>query len=87
MRPVRVDNLLDLRFYILGQLLGCTHKHAYGEMLYIWEYCTDHKIYVLDRETIFKITKIKKFPEFLIKCELGEEVEDGIRIKGTKGRI
>lgn len=86
---VRVDATAfsDERYVTLARLAGLTDPdHARGKMLRLWRQCTDRNVVVLSVETCESVLGANA-SEALIKSELGEAVEGGIRICGTSGRI
>jgi hypothetical protein len=55
-------------------------------MAKLWRQCTQQQTHVLDAEMIVAVLG-ENGPEALVKARLGEVVEGGIRIRGTRGRI
>lgn len=87
MPSVRLDNINDPRFSALGMFLGTDEFGALGRMAKIYEYCTVNQTSVISEAILIGLTRVHDFVPSLIKAELGEKVEGGIRIKGTEGRI
>lgn len=86
---VRVDAeaFMDERFVTLARLAGLADAdHARGKMLRLWRQCTDRNTSVLTVETVESVLGANA-SESLVKSDLGELVEGGIRIRGTSGRI
>lgn len=89
MSAVRIENEAfgDKRFDALAKLCQLADaEHALGKMSLIWRECTDRHSYVLP-ETFICIVLGDNGPLAIEKSGLGERVEGGIRIRGTKGRI
>ncbi len=86
---VRIEDeaFSDVRFQILAT--GCQladASHAIGKMAILWRQCTALNTYVLSESTITAVLGPRGV-ESLVESQLGERVDDGIRIRGTKGRI
>jgi hypothetical protein len=73
----------DGRYEHLGQLLGTTKFDALGRMSFLWRQCTQENSHVLPESFV----RVFVDPEKLVESRLGERVETGIRIRGTRGRI
>lgn len=86
---VRIDAsaFTDPRFKILGSLIGSDRFRAIGCMAMVWSHCTEHQARTLSAEVIDALTDVEGFSESMVRAGLGERIEDGIRICGTKGRI
>ena len=92
----------DPRFELLGrhvlsEWIGDEHASSVppelmaslglGLMARLWGVCTDRNKYVLDVEVCDLLLRTKNSVKALSLSDLGEVVSDGIRIRGTKGRI
>jgi hypothetical protein len=82
----------DARFKLLGRLLG-SDALAVGCMVLIWNHCTKawqdptrENPDVVSPKQLYGITGVEKMAEHLVACELGEEVDGGIRIRGAHER-
>ncbi|HYF56276.1 MAG TPA: hypothetical protein VEA41_18625, partial [Salinarimonas sp.] len=53
----------------------------------VWHHCTEHGTYVVPGGVLDAITDTDSFCEQLVNSGLGEETPDGIRVRGTAGRI
>jgi hypothetical protein len=73
----------DGRYEHLGQLLGTTKFDALGRMSFLWRQCTQENSHVLPESFV----RVFVDPEKLVESRLGERVDTGIRIRGTRGRI
>lgn len=86
---VRIENdaFTDARMTVLAEAARFrNHYEALGRMAHLWRTCTATQQYVLS-EAIVRAHLGKLGPDALVACGLGERVEGGIRIRGTKGRI
>lgn len=86
---VRVESeaFMDERFVTLARLAGLADAdHARGKMLRLWRQCTDKQMHTLLLEHVISVLGANG-PDALVKADLGEYVEGGIRIRGTSGRI
>jgi hypothetical protein len=89
MASVRTEEIAfsDLRFEVLAQLASLADAdHARGKMNRLWRQCTIDQAYVLSAAVVRSVLGPNGV-EAIIDSQLGEQVDDGIRIKGTKGRI
>jgi hypothetical protein len=82
---VRVEDeaFSDIRYEVLGGYLGTSKYDALGRLCWLWRQCTQQSTYVLDQQVVQVIVD----PVKLCDANLGVVVEQGIRIKGTEGRI
>jgi len=82
---VRVEGSVfsDIRYHRLGVLLGTSHFDALGRMAWLWHFCTERQAEVLDEGLVACVVP----PDHLVSAALGERVQGGIRIKGTRERI
>lgn len=89
MASVRVDNRNDPRFKVLGSLLGTNEYDALGRMVAVWDFCTEKHTYFLTETLVNILGNLENFCVAICNenVGLGEVCEQGIRIKGTKGRI
>jgi len=84
---IDADAFTDYRFDVLAQLLGLPDADcARGKMLTIWRYCTQTQRHVIPVPYAVHVLGIPG-PSALIDSKLGVKHPQGIRIKGTKGRI
>lgn len=77
----------DVRFQVLAT--GCQladSDHALGKMSRLWRQCTSQGTYVLSEATVRAVLGARAV-ESLVESGLGEVTGDGIRIRGTRGRI
>ena len=84
---IDADAFTDYRFDVLAQLLGLPDADcARGKMLTIWRYCTQTQRHVIPVAYAVHVLGIPG-PSALINSKLGVKHPQGIRVKGTKGRI
>jgi hypothetical protein len=86
---VRIEDeaFSDERYEDLAHFAGLADAdHARGKMAKLWRQCTLENRHILPRTTVVRVLGDRGV-EALIVSRLGEEVEEGIRIRGTKGRI
>lgn len=86
---VRIEDeaFSDERFDDLATMAGLVDgDHARGKMARLWRQCTLETRYVLPRATVLRVLGDRGV-EALVSARLGEEVGDGIRIRGTRGRV
>jgi hypothetical protein len=76
----------DARFTALGELAGYNEHEALGRMARLWRYCTQRNAYIAP-EAIIRACLGPKGVEALIDADLGERTPEGIRIRGTSGRV
>lgn len=86
--PIRVedDAFSDPRMELLGVLAGYNRFEALGRMAHLWRVCTNKQMYYVTEATIVACLG-ERGVEALIGSELGEKTPDGIRVRGTEGRI
>lgn len=82
---VEKDAFSEPRIELLGTLAGYNRFEALGRLTHLWSVCTDRETNVVS-EAIVAATIGPGGVEALIGAELGERVEDGIRVRGTAGR-
>lgn len=87
MASVRIDKPNDGRFKLLGKLLGTNHFDAKGRMIDVWEWCTDRETYFISEALLNAIGERDDFADCLVAADLAEKTEQGVRVKGTEGRI
>jgi uncharacterized phage protein (TIGR02220 family) len=85
MAAIRIEGeaFSDLRYEALGRMIGSSPYEALGRMAWLWRQCTMMQKHVLPTSIVETIVD----PAKLCAAQLGEEVEGGIRIRGTRGRI
>jgi len=86
---VRIEDeaFSDVRYDVLATLcLLADSDHARGKMAVLWRQCTAQGTYVLP-ESVVRAVLGANAPCALIESGLGEAVDGGFRIKGTRGRI
>lgn len=86
---VRIEDeaFSDERFEDLAVVAGLADSdHARGKMARIWRQCTLEQRYVLPASIVSRILGDNGV-NALIAARLGEKVDGGIRIHGTRGRI
>ncbi len=89
MASVRIEDeaFSDARYLILAARAGLADAdHARGKMALLWRQCTMAGTYVLDEDFVTAVLGPNGVTA-LVKAHLGEETPDGIRIRGTEGRI
>lgn len=89
MASVRIEDeaFSDVRYLILAAKAGLADAdHARGKMALLWRQCTMASTYVLDEAVVLAVLGPNGVTA-LVASRLGEETPDGIRIKGTEGRI
>lgn len=75
------------RYEVLAKLCHLADSdHARGKMLRLWRQCTALHVYVLS-ESIVAAVLGENGASALHESGLGERVDTGVRIKGTRGRI
>lgn len=92
--PVRIDAEAwgDLRFATLARLLGLADRdHALIKVARIWSWQTEHytpeaPTYVIDPDIVESALGDGGVVA-LVRARLAEEVPDGVRMRGTEGRI
>lgn len=86
---VRIEDeaFSDIRYDVLATACQLADAdHARGKMLNLWRQCTAQARHVLPRSMIVAVLG-KDGPLGIVEAGLGEEHPEGIRIKGTEGRI
>lgn len=85
---IESDAFTDPRFDLLAILadLPGGRFEALGRMAHIWRYCTDRQTHTVSDMIVGAILGTNG-PKALVESGLGEATEDGIKIKGTEGRI
>lgn len=89
MPSVRIedDAFGDLRYDELAAACGLADAdHARGKMARLWRQCTAEKRYVLSRSVVESVLGPRGV-DALVLSRLGELRSEGVRIKGTRGRI
>ncbi len=82
---VRIEDeaFSDTRIEMLGVLLGTSRYDALGRLAYLWRQCTAMGKDVLEKELVEHHVKI----EALVKSGMAEKIDEGVRMKGARGRI
>lgn len=86
---VRIEDeaFSDRRYGVLARILGLPDADcARGKMAAVWRQCTQQQTHILSGEMVREVLG-ENGPDALIISELGEVVDGGIRICGTRGRI
>ena len=89
MPAVRVEDeaFSDIRYDVLASACQLADAdHARGKMLNLWRQCTAQHRHVLPRSMIVAVLGLNG-PVGIVEAGLGEEHPEGIRIRGTEGRI
>lgn len=88
MASVRIEGeaFSDVRIEILGNMAGYNRYEALGRLAHLWRVCTSRNQHVVSDAVVAAILG-EKGVDALLDSELGERVDGGIRVKGTKGRI
>lgn len=77
----------DVRYDVLATACGLADAdHARGKMAKLWRQCTAQKAYALPIAVVVSVLGPNAVSG-LVESSLGEVVEAGIRIRGTRGRI
>lgn len=77
----------DPRFVMLGKMLCTTKFDALGRVAKLWAHCTDRNSHFVTAEVIDIVCDYEGAHLHLVACDLAEEIDGLIRVKGTKGRI
>ena len=86
---VRIEDeaFSDLRYEVLAQVCHLADaSHALGKMALLWRQCTQQQRHVLDASIVIAVLGPDGVAG-LEKSRLGEAIDGGVRIRGTKGRI
>lgn len=84
---IEAEAFADERYATLARLAGLADPdHARGKMLRLWRQCTDRCTHTLSVELIASVLG-DNGADALVKSDLGERADGGIRIRGTSGRI
>ncbi len=88
MAAVRIEEeaFSDQRIVLLGTIAGYNQYEALGRLAYLWRHCTHKETHTVSM-TVVRATLGPRGVEALIESDLGERVNDGVRVKGTGGRI
>lgn len=89
MAAVRIEEeaFSDPRYIVLANACQLADPdHARGKMAVLWRQCTALHSYVLPL-SIIRAVLGEKGEAALVESQLGEAVDGGIRMRGTKGRI
>lgn len=84
---VRIEDeaFCDPRFDVLGALCGYNRYEAMGRMAHVWRYCTERNTDILAAAIVNAILGFGGSAA-IVTAELGEQLELGIRIRGSHGR-
>ena len=85
---VRIEDeaFVDTRIELLGSIAGYNRFEALGRLAHLWRLCTHRSTYCVSETQVASCLGLKGV-EALLQSELGERLTDGIRVKGTSGRI
>ena len=86
---VRIEDeaFSDERYEVLATACGLTDAdHARGKMIRLWRQCTAMHTYILSASVVDAVLGANGAAA-LVESQLGEVVDGGIRIRGTRGRI
>lgn len=88
MAAVRIEEeaFCDARIDLLGTLAGYNRFEALGRLSHLWRVCTQKQTHVLS-EAIVTACIGPAGAQHMVDAELAERVADGIRVRGTAGRI
>lgn len=90
---IEAEAWADLRYETLARLLKLADAHhALIRCARIWAWQTEHfaedqPTYVVDRDTVDSALGVEGGADAMVRARLAEEVPEGYRIKGSKGRI
>jgi hypothetical protein len=91
MASVRTEHtvIADPRYAIAAKLMKSSRFDVLGRMIAIWGHCTQVQSYYLDPAVIDTLAEFDGFTRIICdpQVALAEMTSDGVRIKGTKGRI
>lgn len=81
------DAFGDIRYELLATAAGLADAdHARGKMQRLWRQCTAEGTYVLGDADVINVLGVRG-ADAIISARLGVRVKNGIRIRGTRGRI
>jgi hypothetical protein len=86
---VRIEEVAfsDVRVQALADLAGYANAYeALGRLAHLWRHCTQRQAYVVS-EPIVRACMGPNGVDALLGSELAERTAEGIRVKGTEGRI
>lgn len=73
---------------MLARLMGSSDRDAaLGRMIRVWMECIERETYWVPFFLVETIFDSADAPKWLVDSDLAEPIKDGLRIKGTEGRI
>lgn len=86
--PVRIEAeaFADPRIELLGAIAGYNRYEALGRLAHLWRFCTERNSYVVS-DAVISATLGDRGVTAIVQAELGDRATDGIRVRGTAGRI
>lgn len=86
--PVRLEAeaFTDPRIQLLADLGGWTRYEALGRLAFLWSACTERQLYYVP-EAIVRGCLGMNGANLLCDADLAERTPDGLRIRGTAGRV
>ena len=88
---VAAEALHDIRFRRLARFLGLADSdHARGKLEHAWWLCLDRQTYTLPPGLVAEVMgfdDVDRVVKALIDAELAELTPEGLRLRGTEGRI
>lgn len=89
MAAVRIEEAAfsDDRYDDLAEFAGLADAdHARGKMARLWRQCTLEQVHTLPESTVRRVLGPNGV-EAIVRARLGEVSDEGVRIRGTQGRI
>jgi hypothetical protein len=88
MAAVRIeeDAFASIKMDALAEIAGYNRYEALGRMAHLWRLCTDKQTYIATERMVINCLGPNGM-DAIVQSELGEVVDGGVRVKGTKGRI
>lgn len=77
----------DVRLALLAKELGWHLHRAFGAMLAVWSHCTEHNTVAVKPKILDLLGDHEGFSRAIVECDLGEESNGSIRIRGAEERI
>lgn len=86
--PVRLEAeaFTDPRIQLLADLGGWTRYEALGRLAFLWSACTERQLYYVP-EAIVRGCLGMNGADLLCDSDLAERTPEGLRIRGTAGRV
>ena len=84
--PVRLDDVDDSRFELMGDIAGFNRFESLGRMARLYAHCTTEQEHVVT-ESRARSFLTDKGVLGAVEAELLERVDGGLRVRGTEGRI